>query len=249
MKSKDVRRTAMALTAGAALAASLILPATAAAAGANAAPDQKQSTDEMERAQRAADVLEAMAGSEDAAIPQALLDKAYGVAVIPHVVKAALTVGGSWGKGLVAQRSEKGGEWSAPVFVSIGGASYGAQAGVQATDLLLFFTEPSGLDALLGDKLKLGADAGLTAGPIGRQGEVGTNLTLDSAIYSYSRSKGLFAGIALDGSVLQVDDDADARVYGKDVSAKQILSGKAGLNDTVRPFEAALSKYVRDSHT
>ncbi|HMB70325.1 MAG TPA: lipid-binding SYLF domain-containing protein [bacterium] len=204
--------------------------------------DEKMS-DEQERAQMAAEVLSAAVTSEDGAIPEALLRKAWGVAVVPHVVKGAFGVGGRWGKGLVTCRT-KDGRWSAPSFVSMGGASYGFQIGVEATDLILVFTDRSGLEGLLEDKVKLGADAGLTAGPIGRKAEAGTNLTLDSAIYSYSRSKGLFAGVALDGAVMTVDEEANGKAYGKDVSADALLHGKADSNATVQPFLKAMQQHV-----
>jgi lipid-binding SYLF domain-containing protein len=209
----------------------------------NASTDAKKIDDETERAMKAAEVLEAAATSEDASIPNALLEKAWGIAVIPHVVKGAFGIGGRWGKGLVVQRLENGG-WSAPAYVSVGGASYGFQIGVDATDLVLVFTDRSGLQSLLDDGLKLGADAGVTAGPLGRRGEIGTNLTLDSAIYSYSRSKGLFAGIALDGAVVTVDEDANHKVYGKDVTASTLLSGKVAPTPVVSSFHTALKAHV-----
>ena len=207
------------------------------------AAEAEKMSDEAERAVKAAAVLEAAAQSEDAEIPRALLEKAWGVAVIPHVVKGAFGIGGRWGKGLVSERMEDG-SWSAPAYVSIGGASYGFQIGVEATDLVLVFTDRAGLEALLDDGLKLGADAGVTAGPIGRKGEIGTNLTLDSAIYSYSRSKGLFAGVSLDGAVVTVDDDANRNVYGKDVSHEALLSGKVGKAAATAPFVKALQSHV-----
>jgi lipid-binding SYLF domain-containing protein len=213
------------------------------AVGPARAGDDKKESDEADRLRRAAAVLEAAVAAEDASIPEALLRKAWGIAVVPHVVKGAFGIGGRHGKGVVARRSEEG-EWSAPAFVSLGGASFGLQFGVEATDLILVFTEREGLDALLEDRLKLGAEAGLTAGPLGRKAEAGTNLTLDSAIYSYSRSKGLFAGVSLDGAVLRVDRDANTRVYGLELSAEQILSGEAGAVDAVQPFREALAKHV-----
>lgn len=200
-------------------------------------------SDEAERARRAAEVLQASVEAEDGAIPQDLLQRAWGVAVIPHVVKGALGIGGRWGKGLVVQRHDDG-SWSTPAFVSIGGASYGFQIGVEATDLVLVFTDKSGLDSLLEDKLKLGADATVTAGPLGRKAEIGTNVTLDSAIYAYSRSKGLFAGVALDGAILTLDDDANEKVYGSKVSRQALLRGNVEAGETVAPLLRALQKHV-----
>jgi lipid-binding SYLF domain-containing protein len=222
------------------------VPALAGAQGedaAKAAGNGDGAGDETERALRAAEVLEAAVQAEDGSIPQELLQRAWGVAVIPHVVKGALGIGGRWGKGLVVQRHEDG-SWSSPAFVTIGGASYGFQIGVEATDLVLVFTDRSGLDSLLDDKLKLGADATVTAGPLGRKAEVGTNVTLDSAIYAYSRSKGLFAGVALDGAVLTLDDDANQKVYGSKVSRQALLRGSVEPGDSVAPFLEALRKHV-----
>ncbi len=244
LRHSTIRKRALAMLA---LAVLIAAPVTADEAKRMDPADEArkaEKTDEAERVEKAAEVLRAAVSGEDAEIPKALLEKAWGVAVIPHVVKgAALAVGGRWGKGVVARRAENG-KWSAPAFVSLGGASYGFQIGVEATDLVLVFTDPKGIDALLEDHLKLGAEAGVTAGPIGRKAEAGVNLTLDSAIYSYSRSKGLFAGVSLDGAVVDVDQDANAKVYGKDVTAKQLLDGKAGPNATVQPFLTALAKHV-----
>jgi lipid-binding SYLF domain-containing protein len=116
---------------------------------------------------------------------------------------------------------------------------------VEATDLILVFTEPDGLQEMLKDNLKLGADAGAVAGPVGRRVEAGTNLTFDSPIYSYSRNKGVFAGVALDGSVLSVDDSSNEEVYGKDVSGGDILiAKKIPVNDVTRPFVEALKRHT-----
>lgn len=213
------------------------------ASAAKSAEPEKTSA-EAQRAARAAEVLQAAARSEDSSIPEGLLRRAWGVAVIPHVVKGALGVGGRWGKGLVVERHDDG-SWSAPAFIDVGGASYGFQIGVEATDLVLVFTDKSGLDSLLKDKLKLGADATVTAGPLGRKAEIGTNATLDSAIYAYSRSKGLFAGVALDGAVITIDDSANEAVYGSKVSHEALLHGNVTTGrDTVAPFLTALQKYV-----
>jgi lipid-binding SYLF domain-containing protein len=204
-----------------------------------------QQTDESARAAKAGTVLAEILDAPDQGIPEALLKKAYGIAVIPHVVKGAFGIGGRYGKGLVAQRNADGG-WGTPLFIEIGGGSFGLQLGVEATDVVMVFTNPDGLKSLLKGKLKIGADASATAGPVGRTAEVGTDILLKSAIYSYSRSKGLFAGVALDGAVLQLDDDANKSVYGKKSVAADLAVRKvsaAGLH-VVDPFIGALQKYV-----
>jgi len=204
----------------------------------------KQS-DEAARAENAANVVSEIMEGPDQGIPEALLKKAYGIAVIPHVVKGAFGIGGRYGKGLVAQRNADGG-WGTPLFVEIGGGSFGLQLGVEATDVIMVFTNHDGIKPLLRGKLKIGADASASAGPVGRKAEAGTDILLRSAIYSYSRSKGLFAGIALDGAVLQLDDDANKSVYGKKTGAADISKNKVGGAGfaVVQPFLRALQKYA-----
>lgn len=202
----------------------------------------KVDNDAADRAEKAADVLHELMGTPDKRVPNELLSRAEAIAVIPHMVKGALGIGGRYGKGLVSQRLDSG-RWSTPAFIQIGGGSFGAQIGVSSTDLVLVFTDRKALDMLSGGKdLKLGVDAGVVAGPIGRSAEAGVNAKLDTAIYAYSRSKGLFAGVAIDGAVLDIDNSENKDVYG-DMSAKSILSGSAA-NASVRPFMDALEKMM-----
>jgi lipid-binding SYLF domain-containing protein len=204
--------------------------------------EQPKQSDEAERAAQAASVLNEIMGIPESSIPEELMARAHGIAVIPHVVKGAFGIGGQWGKGLMSQRREDG-SWSPPSYIEIGGGSFGLQIGVQASDVVLVFTDESGLKGLLKGKVKLGADASATAGPVGRKAEVGTDVLLRSAVFAYSRSKGLFAGISLDGSVVGIDDSANRKVYGKDVTGEQILLGEAvRTNATVDPFVKTLQK-------
>lgn len=200
-------------------------------------------SNEVERAVMAADVVHEMMTGEDQEIPEALMDRAQGIAVIPHVVKGAFVLGGQFGKGVVTQRTESG-EWSRPAYVDLGGVSYGFQAGVEATDLVLVFIERDGLESLLDDALKFGANASVAAGPVGRSAEASTNLTLDSAIYAYSRSKGVFAGIALEGAVLSLDDSANEKVYGAGVEARQVLNESGDVPPELEPFMSALRAHT-----
>src|SRR5262245_18600237 len=186
------------------------------------AAQQPKHSAEVERAAEATNVLNEIMNIPENAIPEELMARAHGIAVVPHVVKGAFGIGGQWGKGLMAQRRENG-SWSPPAYIEIGGGSFGLQIGVQASDLILVFTDENGLKGLLEGKVKLGADASATAGPIGRKAEVGTDVLLRSAVFAYSRSKGLFAGISLDGSVVGIDDSANRKVYGEDVTGEQIL--------------------------
>jgi len=204
--------------------------------------DSVKISDEAERALSAANVVRAMLGTPETSIPDALLERAHAIAVVPKVVKAALGVGGSFGKGLVSRRTGQG--WAAPAFIDLSGGSFGFQIGVESIDLVLVFTKEEGLKGLLEDKLQLGAEAGVAAGPLGRTAAAGTNVTFDSPIYSYSRSKGLFAGIALKGSVMTIDDSANHKVYGQEVSGKDILlRGEVPVTPAVRPFVEALQTY------
>lgn len=186
-------------------------------------------------AELAAAVLDAAMSGSDHSIPASLLEQATAIAVVPNVTEAALGVGGRWGQGLAVQRQADG-RWSAPAFVSLGGASYGFQIGAKSTDLVLVFTGENGLQALLDDHVKLGADMSIAAGPLGRDVEVGTNLTMDSAIYSYSRSEGLFAGVSLDGAVLEFDEDRNRGAYGEDMTVGRLLAGDVEPAPAVRPF-------------
>jgi len=196
-----------------------------------------------ERVMKATNVLTEVMQIPENGIPDELMDRAVAVAVIPHMIKGAFGLGGTYGKGLVSHRGTDG-KWSAPSFIEIGGGSFGLQLGVQATDLVLVFTSHDGFKGLLDGKVKLGADAGVAAGPVGRKAEVGTDILLKSPVFSYSRSKGLFAGISLEGAVVNIDDSANKKVYGKDVTGHDLLLGKgARMNADVAPYVRALEKY------
>lgn len=215
----------------------------------NAMAQAKQSN-EAERASNAGAVLGEIMAAPDQDIPEALLKRAVGIAVIPHVVKGAFGIGGQFGKGLVAQKNADG-SWGTPVFIDISGGSFGLQIGVEATDLIMVFTNHEGIQPLMKGKLKLGGDASVAAGPVGRKAEVGTDVLLKSAIYSYSRSKGLFAGVSLDGSVISIDDDANKSVYGNNFTVEKTSSSKpsAAQSSVVGPFTLALQKYVSRSES
>jgi lipid-binding SYLF domain-containing protein len=204
----------------------------------------KVDKDYSERVQKAVDVLEDLTGTPDKKIPNELLERSEAIAVIPNVYKGAFGIGGRFGKGVISSRLDNG-HWSAPSFLNIGGGSFGAQIGVSSTDLVLVFTDRNALKLLEGGKdLKLGADASIVAGPVGRTAEAGVNLNLKTGIYAYSRAKGLFAGVALDGAVLDIDNSANEKVYGASADATEILSGKIPSNPTVQPFVTALERNV-----
>lgn len=200
----------------------------------------KDAEDQYDRAKDAAEVLGDLTRTPDKGIPKELLSDAHGIAIFPHVLKAAFGIGGRWGKGLLSTRQN--GVWGPPVYVDLTGGSFGFQIGGSSTDLVLVFRTRKGVDSLMSSKLKLGADASIAAGPVGRTAEAGTDLKLNAEVYSYSRAKGLFAGIALDGAVVDFDDSANQKVYG--VDGRQVLSGKTNTSPVTMPFQTALRQYT-----
>jgi lipid-binding SYLF domain-containing protein len=179
----------------------------------------------------AGQVLGEVRGSRDQAIPDRLLERAYGIAVIPDLTKVAFFAGGRRGHGVLVVRDRQG-NFTSPVFITLTGGSFGWQWGVQSTDIVLVFTTPKGVEGINGGKVTLGADASVAAGPVGRQAEAATDATFRAEVYSYSRSRGVFAGLALDGTVISIDDDANAAFYGKPgVAAGDILAGSITSDD------------------
>lgn len=178
---------------------------------------------EDELAEDAADIVEKLAGIPETGIPVRLLQDAYAIAVIPDVIKVGFLLGGRHGKGLLVVRTPER-EWSNPVFISLTGGSFGLQIGAQSTDVILVFKDQRSIDNIVNGKVTLGADAAIAAGPVGRRGEAATDSQLKAQIYSYSRSKGLFAGVSLEGAALQIDGDANADYYGQPgISSSTIL--------------------------
>jgi lipid-binding SYLF domain-containing protein len=176
----------------------------------------------------ATEVLEEVQAMPDEQIPGALLSRAYGIAVIPDVTKVAFIFGGRHGNGVLAVRDKLTSPWSNPTFISLTGGSWGLQAGAQSSDIILVFTTKTGIEGIAGGKLTLGADASVATGPVGRQGSAATDMQFNAEIYSYARTRGLFGGIALDGSVISIDRSANAALYGKSgVTATEIISGQA----------------------
>ena len=181
---------------------------------------------EIQRADNAVRVLSEILAIPEESIPERLLREAEAIAVMPDVVKAGLVFGGRGGKGLMAVRGSDG-TWSNPTFITLGGGSFGFQAGVQSADVVLVFRNRRGVDNIVNGKFTLGADASVAAGPVGRSAQASTDGQLKAEIYSYSRARGLFAGIALDGAVIAIDNRANRRVYGRDVTARMILENRA----------------------
>ena len=179
----------------------------------------------------ASEVLEELRNARDQAIPDRLLERAYGIAVIPDLTKVAFFAGGRRGHGVLVVR-DKEGRFSSPVFITMTGGSFGWQWGVQSTDIVLVFTSPKGIEGISGGKVTLGADASVAAGPVGRQASAATDASFKAEVYSYSRNRGVFAGLAVDGSAITIDDNANGEFYKKPgVLASDILGGSVTSSD------------------
>ena len=213
------------------LIVALLVPATPALAQQHERPrkatrpsqsaTQKQQKEAQRKAASAARVFEEIMGAPDKSVPRELLEKAEAVAVFPGVLKAGLGLGGRGGSGLISRRVTGG--WSAPAYFKMGGASIGPQIGAAKIDLVLLFMNEDALKGLLEDKFEMGGEASAAAGPVGRSASATTNLTLDAGILSYSRSKGLFAGLELKGAVINPDNNLNEAIYG--MKARDILTG------------------------
>lgn len=202
----------------------------------------RQTEKESDRLQNAAIVLKEIFGMPDS-VPQDLLDKAECVIVFPSVKKVALGVGGSYGRGVIACRTGAtyDGPWSAPAMFALEGASIGFQLGAQATDFILLVMNDRGAQSVLGSKVKLGADASAAAGPKGRNAAASTDIVMRAEILSYSRARGLFAGVSLEGSTLRSDGDANERLYGRKIDAREIVKGAVPMPSDARALVNTLN--------
>jgi lipid-binding SYLF domain-containing protein len=200
--------------------------------------------EEIKRLNEAGAVLSELRNAPDKGVPEELWEKAQCVIVIPGLKKAAFIVGGEYGSGVMSCQN---GGWSAPVFMQIAKGSWGAQIGAQETDLVLLVMNRRGVEKLLSDKVSLGADLSVAAGPVGRSGSAATDAQLNAEMLSYSRSRGLFAGIDLSGGVLRPDKDAIARAYGPNVTASDIVMGtkRVPVPTEAASFMNALKREVR----
>ena len=205
-------------------------------------PTFAASHDDAKKINEATAVVQELRNVPDKGIPDDIWSKADCVVVIPGLKKASFVVGGEGGSGVMSCRSGNG--WSAPVFMEMKKGSIGFQAGVSSTDLVLLVMNKGGAEKLLNNKVTLGADASIAAGPVGRTGTAGTDAQLSAQILSYSRSKGLFAGVDLSGGTLNPDNSKNERVYGKYASAKDIVFGnkQVELTPEGRTFTQALSR-------
>lgn len=198
--------------------------------------------DDVNRTKKAAQVFKEIMDTPDKGIPHGLLDSAKCVAIIPGDVKFAFIFGGNYGRGVATCRTANG--WSAPMFVALDGGSVGYQIGGSSTDIVMLFMNDHALQSLLGDKFKLGADASVAAGPVGRAAAADTDIKLRAEILTYSRSRGVFAGVSLDGAVVQADKSGDHAMYGDSMTRRQILDGKASVPEAARPLVRELDSYA-----
>jgi SH3 domain-containing YSC84-like protein 1 len=198
-----------------------------------------------ERLTSAQGVLNEIMATPDKGIPQSILAGASCVVVIPSYKKGAFVVGAQYGQGVATCRTPRG--WSAPVFVQLAGGSYRWQLGGQATDLVLLAMNQNGSQDMLKSKFKLGADAAASAGPVGRNAQAGTDWKLNAEFLTYSRSKGLFAGLDLDGTVLSQNSDDTRTEYGSDIPFETVLKGNKPVPDNAKPFVRTVAKYFVSS--
>jgi len=202
----------------------------------------KDIKDEVDQSQKAATVFSEIMNTPDKGIPKDLLDSARCVAVFPNVLKAGFIVGGRGGRGVASCRSAAG--WTSPAYFNLGGGSIGLQIGATSTDFVMLIMNSSGMNSLLSDSFTLGGDASVAAGPVGREAGAATDAKLNAQILSYSRSKGLFAGLELKGVVIKPDKDDMADVYGANVTAKEVLNGnKVTTPAAISAFPTMLGKY------
>ena len=211
-------------------------------------------SNEAERIEKATKVFEEIMAAPDKAIPDKILSNADAIAVFPSTLKGGFGIGGQHGKGIVSRRNRDTGTWSAPGFLTLTGGSFGAQIGGEALDLVLVVMNKNGLDSLLKSDFKIGGDASVAAGPVGRSAEAATDLLLKAEILSYSRSRGLFAGVSLNGSVVNEDKDAIRDFYGRPIRNEQILdesprpigtSGKPALPEVVSAWQKLLTRFAK----
>lgn len=201
--------------------------------------------DDAGRVQSATRVFNQIMSTPDKGIPQELLEKARCIAIIPGSMKFAFVLGGEYGRGLATCHSVHG--WSAPIFLAVEGGSVGYQIGGSSTDLVLLFMNDRALQHLLADKFKLGADASVAAGPVGRHASANTDIAMHAEILSYSRSRGIFAGVSLNGTVVHVDKSGNEAMYGANASRQEIIEGQVPVPVVAHPLLSEISRYVAEA--
>src|SRR6202043_1942346 len=202
--------------------------------------------DTVDRMQKSVDVLHAIMSTPDKGIPEEVLSGAKCILVVPNLIKGGFIFGGKHGRGVASCRTADG--WSAPAFVSVGGGSWGLQIGVEGIDLVMLVMNDHGLQHLLSSKFELTGESSVAAGPVGRHASAGTDWTLNTEVLTYSRSKGVFAGLSLEGAVVEQDNDSTRAIYGKHMIFRNILSGKAATPHSADAFVKAVSEAGHQAH-
>jgi lipid-binding SYLF domain-containing protein len=210
-----------------------------------AADEETKSSKASDRVQAAAEVLNQIQSAPDSGIPQNVLSKAECVAVVPSMLKGGFVVGGKYGRGLASCRNPKG--WSAPAFFTITGGSFGFQIGGQAVDLVMLIMNNDGMEHLLSSKVALGADASVAAGPVGRHAEGNTDWKMRAQVLTYSRTRGVFAGVSLNGAVMKQDKDSTREFYGHMVTFKASLTGEVEPPVAANAFLTTLAKWAQEA--
>src|SRR5256886_2456284 len=195
--------------------------------------------DTVDRLQKSVDVLHAIMSTPDKGIPEEVLSNAKCILVVPDLIKGGFIFGGKHGRGVATCRTSDG--WSAPAFVSVGGGSWGLQIGVEGVDLVMLVMNDQGFQHLLSSKFQLSGEGSAAAGPVGRHASAGTDWKLNTQMLTYSRSRGVFAGLTLEGAVVQQDDDSTRAIYGKNVRFRNILSGRVSTPRSADAFMRAVS--------
>jgi SH3 domain-containing YSC84-like protein 1 len=195
--------------------------------------------DSVARLQSSVDVLHSIMATPDKGIPEEVLSNAKCILVVPDLIKGGFIFGGKHGRGVASCRTSNG--WSAPAFVSVGGGSWGLQIGVEGVDLVMLVMNEQGFQHLLSSKFQLSGEGSVAAGPVGRHASAGTDWKMNTQVLTYSRSRGAFAGITLEGAVVQQDDDSTRAIYGKHMRFRNILSGKVSTPESAEAFVKAVS--------
>ncbi len=210
-----------------------------------AADDQGKDSKAADRVQAASDVLNEIEAAPDAGIPEEILSRAECVAVVPSMLKGGFIVGAKYGRGLASCRTPKG--WSAPAFFTVTGGSFGFQIGGQAVDLVMLIMNDDGMQHLISSQFALGADASVAAGPVGRHAEGNTDWKMRAQVLTYSRARGVFAGVSLNGAVIKQDKDSTREFYGHMVTTKASLTGEVDAPAPANPFLTTLAKWAQQA--
>src|SRR5271168_2647675 len=200
----------------------------------------------IERMQKSVEVLQSIMSTPDKGIPEEVLNGAKCIVVVPNLIKGGFIIGGKHGRGVASCRTPEG--WSAPAFVSVGGGSWGLQIGVEGVDLVMLVMNQKGLQHLLSSKFELTGEGSVAAGPVGRHTSAGTDILLNTEVLTYSRSKGIFAGLTLEGAIIEQDNDSTRAIYGHPMKFRGILSGNVQTPASADAFVKAVSEAGHQAH-